>query len=155
MSRKIVLCNVVGKDIAGFVEEAQRRIAAEVELPPGYHVTFGGQFEGQQRAMRQLGLFMGVVALVAFVVLFSSFGSVWQSFLVLINVPTTLAGAILGLLVMGETVNVSSMIGLVALFGSAPRTTSCSWGRSTTCVGRVARCATPCSRARACGSAPS
>jgi cobalt-zinc-cadmium resistance protein CzcA len=117
MRRKIVLCNVVGRDIAGFVEEARVRIAAEVELPPGYHVTFGGQFEGQQRAMRQLGLFMGVVALVAFVVLFSSFGSVWQSLLVLANVPTTLAGAILGLLLVGETVNVSSMIGLVALFG--------------------------------------
>jgi cobalt-zinc-cadmium resistance protein CzcA len=117
MRRKIVLCNVVGRDIGGFVEEARGRIAAEVELPPGYHVSFGGQFEGQQRALRQLGLFMGVVALVAFVVLFSSFGSVWQSFLVLANVPTTLAGGVLGLLVMGETVNVSSMIGLVALFG--------------------------------------
>jgi cobalt-zinc-cadmium resistance protein CzcA len=117
MRRKIVLCNVVGRDVAGFVEEARSKIAGAADLPPGYHVTFGGQFEGQQRALRQLGLFMGVVALVAFVVLFSSFGSVWQSFLVLINVPTTLAGAILGLLVMGETVNVSSMIGLVALFG--------------------------------------
>jgi cobalt-zinc-cadmium resistance protein CzcA len=117
MRRKIVLCNVVGRDIAGFVEEARQTIARAVDLPPGYHATFGGQFEGQQRAMRQLGLFMGVVALVAFVVLFSSFGSIWQAFLVLINVPTTLAGAILGLLVVGETVNVSSMIGLVALFG--------------------------------------
>jgi Cu/Ag efflux pump CusA len=117
MRRKIVLCNVVGRDIGGFVEEARRRIAAAVELPPGTHVTFGGQFEGQQRAMRQLGLPMGVVGLVAFVVLSSSFGSVWQSFLVLANVPTTLAGAIMGLLVVGETVNVSSMIGMVALFG--------------------------------------
>jgi cobalt-zinc-cadmium resistance protein CzcA len=117
MRRKIVLCNVVERDIAGFVEEAREKIARAVELPPGYYVTFGGQFEGQQRALHQLGLFMGVVALVAFVVLFSSFGSVWQSFLVLINVPTTLAGGVLGLLVMGETVNVSSMIGLVALFG--------------------------------------
>jgi cobalt-zinc-cadmium resistance protein CzcA len=117
MRRKIVLCNVVGRDVGGFVEEAREAIARGVDLPPGYHVTFGGQFEGQQRAMRQLGLLMSVVALVAFVILFSSFGSVWQSFLVLVNVPTTLAGAILGLLVMGETVNVSSMIGLVALFG--------------------------------------
>jgi hypothetical protein len=52
MRRKIVLCNVVGRDIAGFVEEARRKIAGAVELAPGYYVTFGGQFEGQQRALR-------------------------------------------------------------------------------------------------------
>jgi heavy metal efflux system protein len=80
-------------------------------------VTFGGQFEGQQRAMRQLGILMGVVLLIIFVILFSSFGSLWQSALVLLSVPTTLVGAIIGLLVMGETLNVSSTIGLIALFG--------------------------------------
>lgn len=117
MRRKIALCNVVGRDVAGFVEEARERIAAEVALPPGYFVTFGGQYEGQQRAMAQLTTVMGVVILVIFVILFSSFGSVWQSLLVLANVPTTLVGALLGLLVMGESINVSSMIGLIALFG--------------------------------------
>jgi cobalt-zinc-cadmium resistance protein CzcA len=117
MRRKIVLANVVGRDIAGFVEEARRRVSDEVPLPPGYYVTFGGQFESQQRALHQLGLLMLVVILVMFVILFVSFGSVWQALLVIANVPTTLAGAVLGLLVMHETVNVSSMIGLIALFG--------------------------------------
>jgi len=117
MRRKIVLANVVGRDIASFVEEARHRIAEEVPLPPGYYVTFGGQFESQQRALHQLALLMLVVVLVMFVILFSSFGSIWQALLVIANVPTTLAGAILALLVMGETLNVSSMIGLIALFG--------------------------------------
>jgi cobalt-zinc-cadmium resistance protein CzcA len=117
MRRKIVLANVVGRDIASFVEEARQRVAAEVPLPPGYHVTFGGQFESQQRALRELAVLMLIVILVIFVILFSSFGSIWQALLVIGNVPTTLAGAILALLVMGETVNVSSMIGLIALFG--------------------------------------
>ena len=117
MRRKIVLCNVVGRDVGRFVEEAQDKVAAEVALPPGYYVTFGGQFESQQHALRQLVALMVVVVLIMFVVLFSSFGSIWQALLVIANVPTTLAGAILGLLVMGETINVSSMIGLIALFG--------------------------------------
>ena len=117
MRRKIALCNVVGRDIGGFVEEARNRVNAEVELPAGYFVTFGGQFEGQQRAMRQLGILMAVVILVIFVILFSSFGSLWQAALVLLSVPTTLVGAIVGLLVMGESLNVSSTIGLIALFG--------------------------------------
>jgi cobalt-zinc-cadmium resistance protein CzcA len=117
MRRKIVLCNVVGRDVGHFVEEAQRTVADAVPLPPGYHVTFGGQFESQQHALRQLTLLMALVVLIMFVVLFSSFGSIWQALLVIANVPTTLAGAILALLVMGETINVSSMIGLIALFG--------------------------------------
>ncbi|HSK10675.1 MAG TPA: CusA/CzcA family heavy metal efflux RND transporter [Vicinamibacterales bacterium] len=117
MRRKIALCNVVGRDIGGFVEEARGKVEAEVALPAGYFVTFGGQFEGQQRAMRQLAVLMGVVLLVIFVILFSSFGSIWQAALVLLSVPTTLVGALIALLVMGETLNVSSTIGLIALFG--------------------------------------
>jgi cobalt-zinc-cadmium resistance protein CzcA len=115
--RKIALCNVVGRDIGGFVEEARARVARQVALPAGYFVTFGGQFEGQQRALRQLSLLMLVVILIIFVILFSSFGSVWQALLVIMNVPTTLVGAILALLIVGQSINVSSMIGLIALFG--------------------------------------
>ncbi len=117
MRRKIALCNVVGRDVGGFVEEARERIDAEVALPPGYFVTFGGQFEGQQRAMRHLAVLMAIVLLVIFVILFSSFGSIWQAALVLLCVPTTLAGAMIALLVTGDSLNVSSTIGLIALFG--------------------------------------
>lgn len=117
MRRKLIICNVAHRDIGSFVAEAREIINQEVDLPPGYHVTFGGQFESQQRAMRQLTILMGVVAFIIFVVLFSSFGSMWQALLIILSIPLTLVGAIIGLMVAGETLNVSSMIGLIALFG--------------------------------------
>ncbi len=115
--RKILRCNVTGRDIVSFVEEARRAIDAQVSLPPGYEITFGGQFESQQRAMHQLTVLTLIVILIIFVVLFASLGSVWQAALVVFNVPITLAGAVIALWVVGETLNVSSMIGLIALFG--------------------------------------
>jgi cobalt-zinc-cadmium resistance protein CzcA len=87
MRRKIILCNVVGRDIGRFVEEANKKLEENVVLPPGYSFTFGGQYESQQRALRHLSMVMVFVLL------------------------------ILGLLVAGQTVNVSSTIGLIALFG--------------------------------------
>jgi len=115
--RKIILCNVVKRDIGSFVEEGRRRIDAAVSLPAGYYVTFGGQFESQQRAFKHLTLLMLIVILMIFVILFSSFGSIWQALLVILNIPSTLVGGILGLLIAGQTLNVSSTIGLIALFG--------------------------------------
>jgi cobalt-zinc-cadmium resistance protein CzcA len=117
MRRKIILCNVVNRDIGGFVEEAKRKIEESVALPPGYSVNFGGQYESQERALRHLGMVMLLVLVIIFVVLFSSFGSVWQALLVIMNIPSTLVGGILGLLIAGQTINVSSTIGLIALFG--------------------------------------
>jgi cobalt-zinc-cadmium resistance protein CzcA len=117
MRRKIILCNVVKRDIGSFVEEARQKIDEEVSLPPGYFVTFGGQFESQQRAFEHLTTLMLIVILIIFVVLFSSFGSIWQAFLIMISIPATLIGGILGLLIAGQTINVSSAIGLIALFG--------------------------------------
>ncbi len=119
MRRKIILCNVTGRDIGGFVAEAQAEIEKSVSLPAGYFVTFGGQFESQQRSMRQLTILMMIVAIVVFVILFSSLGSIRQSFLILINVPMTFAGGIIALFIFGQTLNVSSLIGLIALFGIA------------------------------------
>ncbi|UCE42521.1 MAG: efflux RND transporter permease subunit [Candidatus Aminicenantes bacterium] len=117
LRRKIILCNVVERDINGFVKETQQKIAEEVSLPAGYFVTFGGQFESQQRALHHLTTLMLIVILIIFVILFSSFGSIWQAFLIIMNIPTTLIGGILGLLIAGQTLNVSSTIGLIALFG--------------------------------------
>ncbi len=117
MRRKIILCNVVKRDIGSFVKEAQQKIEEEVSLPPGYFVSFGGQFESQQRAMEHLATLMLIVILIIFVVLFSSFGSIWQALLIILNIPSTLIGGILGLLIAGQTINVSSTIGLIALFG--------------------------------------
>jgi cobalt-zinc-cadmium resistance protein CzcA len=117
MRRKIILCNVVKRDIGSFVEEARQKIDTQVALPPGYYVTFGGQFESQQHALKHLGLLMLIVILIIFVVLFSSFGHIWQALLIILNIPSTLIGGILGLLIAGQTLNVSSTIGLIALFG--------------------------------------
>jgi len=117
MRRKIILCNVVKRDIVTFVKEAQQKIDEEVSLPPGYFFTFGGQFESQQRAMEHLTTLMLLVILIIFVILFSSFGSIRQALLIIMNIPTTLIGGILALLITGQTLNVSSTIGLIALFG--------------------------------------
>lgn len=117
MRRKIIVCNVVKRDIGGFVEEARRAIEEKVTLPLGYFVTFGGQYESQQHAMKHLTLLMGLVLLIIFVILFSSFGSIWQAFLVILNIPSTLIGGIIGLMIAGQSLNVSSTIGLIALFG--------------------------------------
>jgi cobalt-zinc-cadmium resistance protein CzcA len=117
MRRKIILGNVVKRDIGSFVVEAQQKIDREVDLPPGYYVTFGGQFESQQRALGHLTTLMLLVLLIIFVVLFSSFGSIRQALLIIFNIPSTLIGGILALLLVGETINVSSTIGLIALFG--------------------------------------
>jgi len=117
MRRKIILCNLAKRDIVSFVKEAREKIDEGVDLPPGYFVTFGGQFESQQRAMKHLTMLMLIVILIIFVILFSSFGSIWQASLIILNIPTTLIGGILGLLIAGETMNVSSTIGLIALFG--------------------------------------
>jgi len=85
MRRKIIQCNVVKRDIASFVKEAQDKIDANVTLPPGYFITFGGQYESQQRALHHLTLLMILVILIIFVVLFSSFGSFRQALLILIS----------------------------------------------------------------------
>lgn len=117
MRRKIILCNVIKRDIWSFVEEAQQKIDAEVLLPPGYFFTFGGQFESQQRALKHLTTLLLIVILIIFVILFSSFGSIWQASLIMIAIPLTLMGGIIGLFIAGQTINVSSTIGLIALFG--------------------------------------
>ena len=117
MRRKLILCNVVKRDIGSFVEEAQKRIEENVDLPAGYYFSFGGQYESQQRALEHLTTLMIIVILVIFVILFTSFGSIWQAFLIILNIPSTLIGGILGLLIVGQTLNVSSTIGLIALFG--------------------------------------
>lgn len=117
--RKILLCNVVGRDAGSFVREAREKITRSVSLPRGYYFTFGGQFESQQRTTRQLFWMMLIVALAVLVVLFASLHSFRQSLLLLLNVPMTVAGGMVALFLTGQTLNVSSLIGFIALFGIA------------------------------------
>jgi len=119
LRRKIILCNVVNRDIGSFVKEATAAINEQVEFEPGCFFQFGGQFEAQQRTQRQLMWMMLIVGLSVLVVLFASLGSFRQSVLLLLNIPMTLSGGILALYLTGQTLNVSSLIGFIALFGIA------------------------------------
>ncbi len=93
----VVIANVSGRDLVGFVDEAKARIAREVKLPPGYHLAWGGQFENQQRAAQRLEIVIPVALGLIFLLLFSTFGSVRQALLVLSNIPFALVGGIVGI----------------------------------------------------------
>lgn len=117
--RTAVLCNVRGRDLGSFVEELQRRVAKEVELPKGYRIVWGGQFENQQRAMARLSIVVPIVLLIIFVLLFASFGSLRNAALVMLNVPFAAIGGIVALFVSHEILSVPAVIGFIALFGVA------------------------------------
>ena len=117
--RIVVQCNVRGRDVGSFVAEAQRRIQAAVDLPTGYYITWGGQFENQQRAMQRLMFVLPAVLLVIFMLLFLTFRSARQSLLVLLIVPFASVGGIAALWLREMNLNVSASIGFIAVFGVA------------------------------------
>ena len=114
-----VQCNVVDRDIGSFVAEAQEAIDREIELPSGYLVTWGGQFELQQEANRRLALVVPVTMLLIFVLLYSSFNSLRSSALILLNIPLALVGGVAALWVSGQNLSVPASVGFIALFGVA------------------------------------
>jgi cobalt-zinc-cadmium resistance protein CzcA len=115
----VVIANVTGRDLVGFVEEAKQKIAGAVKLPTGYRITWGGQFENQQRAAARLTLVVPLSIGLIFLILFSTFGSVRQSLLVLSNIPFALVGGIVALWVTGEYLSVPASVGFIALLGIA------------------------------------
>jgi cobalt-zinc-cadmium resistance protein CzcA len=118
--RRIVIeCNVQGRDIGGFVTEAQKKIAAQVQLPPGYFIDWGGQFENQQRAMARLYIVVPLVILLIFILLFSTFNSLKNALLIIMNIPFAIIGGILALFISGLYLSVSASVGFIALFGVA------------------------------------
>ena len=114
-----VQSNVVGRDIGSFVEEAQAAIDAQVELPPGYLVSWGGQYELQQEANKRLAVVVPVTLALIAILLYMSFGSLKNTGLILLNIPLALVGGIVGLGLTGENLSVPSSIGFIALFGIA------------------------------------
>jgi len=114
-----IQCNVVDRDIGSFVEEAQKEIDDKVELPPGYLVTWGGQFRLQQEANKRLALVVPITLLIVCLLLFSSFGSLRNSLLILLNIPLALVGGIVALWISGENLSVPASVGFIALFGIA------------------------------------
>ena len=115
----VVVSNVTGRDLVGFVKDAQKMIAAKVKLPEGYRFSFGGEFENQQRAASRLGIVTPIALLLIFILLFSSFRSVRQAFLVLSNIPFAMVGGIAGLWITGEYLSVPASVGFIALLGIA------------------------------------
>ena len=114
-----VQCNVRGRDIGSFVADAQKAIKANIKLPPGYIVYWGGQFELQQEANKRLAVVVPVTLLIVFLLLFSTFKSLKNSFLILLNIPLALVGGIAGLWITGQNLSVPASVGFIALFGIA------------------------------------
>ena len=115
----VVIANVTGRDLVGFVDEARQSVAAAVTLPLGYRISWGGQFENQQRAAARLTLVVPLALGFIFIILFTTFGSVRQALLVLSNIPFALVGGIVALWVTGEYLSVPASVGFIALLGIA------------------------------------
>ncbi len=114
-----VECNIAGRDLGRFVAEARRLVRRDVALPPGYYLTWGGQFENQQRAMRRLGIILPATVGLILLLLFLTFDSLRLSLLVLVNLPFALIGGILSLYLSGLYLSVPASVGFIALFGIA------------------------------------
>ncbi|MFZ3041214.1 MAG: CusA/CzcA family heavy metal efflux RND transporter, partial [Thiobacillus sp.] len=115
----VVIANVGGRDLVGFVEEARALVMRKVPLPTGYRISWGGQFENQQRAAARLTVVVPVALGLVFVLLFSTFRSVRQALLILSNIPFALVGGIVALWVTGEYLSVPASVGFIALLGIA------------------------------------
>jgi cobalt-zinc-cadmium resistance protein CzcA len=115
----VVQASVEGRDLVGFVDEAKARVAAEIPLPPGYRLVWGGQFENQQRAAKRLMLVVPVALAMIFHILFSTFGSLRQAVMVFVTIPFALIGGVFALLIAGEYLSVPASVGFIALLGIA------------------------------------
>jgi cobalt-zinc-cadmium resistance protein CzcA len=115
----VVRTNVAGRDLVGFVDEARKTVADNIDLPAGYYIEWGGQFENQQRAAARLAIVVPVSIGLIFLLLFSTFRSVRQALLVLTNVPFALIGGVFALWLTGEYLSVPASVGFIALLGIA------------------------------------
>jgi CzcA family heavy metal efflux pump len=119
--RIVVMANVAGRDLNSVVDEARQRIEANVDLPAGYHVEYGGQFESAESAQRTLLLLGGVVVVGIFLLLYLAFGSMRDALLVMLNLPLALLGGVAGVWLSGGVLTIASIVGFITLFGIATR----------------------------------
>jgi cobalt-zinc-cadmium resistance protein CzcA len=115
----VVQANVKDRDVVSFVDEVRSTINREVELPPNYYVTFGGQFENQQRAAKRLSLVVPISVMLIFLMLFTTFRSLRQAGLVILNIPFALIGGVISLYLSGLYLSVPASVGFITLFGVA------------------------------------
>jgi cobalt-zinc-cadmium resistance protein CzcA len=120
VKRRIVVgLNVVGRDIGGFVAEAQARLDKDLQLPTGYYIDWGGAFENMRRAMKRLAIIVPLTILLIFFLLYSTFKSFRYATLIILNLPFALIGGIIALWATGQYVSVPASVGFIALFGVA------------------------------------
>ena len=115
----VVQLDVKGRDVDSFVKAADARIKAQVKLPPGYYLQWGGAFENQQRAMTRLSVIVPLTIGLIFLLLYTAFGSVRHALLIIANVPFAIIGGVVALFVSGQYLSVPSAIGFIAVFGVA------------------------------------
>ncbi|WQU88916.1 CusA/CzcA family heavy metal efflux RND transporter [Helicobacter pylori] len=115
----VVRSNVVGRDLNSFVEEAKKVITQNIKLPPSYYITYGGQFENQQRANKRLSTVIPLSILAIFFILFFTFKSIPLALLILLNIPFAVTGGLIALFAVGEYISVPASVGFIALFGIA------------------------------------
>lgn len=114
-----VKSNIEGRDMGSFVQEAQARVQKEVQLPDGYYLTWGGEFENQRRAMRRLLVIVPISVLLIFLLLYLAFGAVLPAVVVLLDVPFATVGGVFALYLTHTVLSVSAAVGFITLFGVA------------------------------------
>ena len=115
----VIQMDVRGRDVDSFVQDAQAAIRAQVDLPPGYWIEWGGAFENQQRALQRLAVIVPLTIFFIFVLLYTAFNSVKYATLIIANVPFATIGGVVSLLISGQYLSVPSAIGFIAVFGVA------------------------------------
>ncbi|MFL6337404.1 MAG: efflux RND transporter permease subunit [Pyrinomonadaceae bacterium] len=119
LRRVVVMCNVTGRDIGSFVHDAQGAVASQVKTPPGYFITWGGQFENEQQAVRRLLIAIPVSLLLVFVLIYACFNSLRNTLTIIFNIPIALVGSTTFLLISGFPLSVPAIVGFIAVFGIA------------------------------------
>src|SRR5262252_2961211 len=119
LRRVVVMCNVKGRDIGGFVKDAQSAVANDVRMAPGYFITWGGQFENAQQAIRRLLIAIPIALLLVFVLIYSCFNSLRNTLTIIFNIPIAMVGSTTALLISGFPPSVPAIVGFIAVFGVA------------------------------------
>jgi CzcA family heavy metal efflux pump len=117
----VVMANVGGRDLGAVIDDIRAGIADRVDMPEGYYVVYGGQFESEQAAKRRIGLLALLVVIGIYILLYMAFGTSRAALLIMVNLPLALIGGILAVLATGGVVSVGSLIGFITLFGIATR----------------------------------
>src|SRR6266496_1229319 len=119
LRRVVVMCNVKGRDIGSFVHDAQQAVALQVKTPPGYFITWGGQFENEQQAVRRLLIAIPIALLLVFVLIYACFNSLRNTLTITFKIPIALVGSTTFLLISGFPLSVPAIVGFIAVFGIA------------------------------------